>query len=329
MTAAAMEAPSRAAAPGPDLPPDYLVLGRATSENFPVASRLLPRSLRSDLMALYGWARLVDQLGDDYAGDRLAALDEVEDQMRAALSNRRPASGTEIHPLVARMAETARRLALPSAPLFDLVQANRQDQNVHRYESFEDLVGYCRLSANPVGRTVLAIFGYATPARLEWSDSICTGLQLVEHWQDVAEDAIVGRVYLPQHDMRRFGVTVEELVPPPTDYVDRRRPGAPGGASFESRALMAFEAARARQWLDDGTPLVASLSGRLRVAIAGFIAGGHAALDALAVLDFDIYADPSRPAPHRFGAHLARILGDAYRGQPRRTERRRRGASRA
>ena len=152
-------------------------------------------------------------------------------------------------------------MALPTAPLFDLVQANRQDQTVSRYESFEDLVGYCRLSANPVGRTVLAIFGYATPDRLAWSDSICTGLQLVEHWQDVAEDAIVGRVYLPQHDMRRFGVTVEELVPPPADYVDRRRPSAPGGASFESRALMAFEAARARQWLDDGTPLVASLQG--------------------------------------------------------------------
>jgi squalene synthase HpnC len=316
MTAAATQAPSRAVSSGRDLPPDYLVLGRASSENFPVASRVLPASLRGDLMALYGWARLVDQLGDDYAGDRLGALDEVEDQLRAALSSRRPASGAEVHPLVARMAETARRLALPTQPLFDLVQANRQDQTIFRYESFEDLVGYCRLSANPVGQTVLSIFGYATPDRLAWSDSICTGLQLVEHWQDVAEDAIVGRVYLPQHDMRRFGVKVEELNPPPTDYVDRRRPGAPGGASFESRAMMAFEAARARQWLDDGTPLVASLRGRLRVAIAGFVAGGHAALDALATLDFDVYADPRRPAPQRFVAHLARLLRDAYRSQP-------------
>jgi squalene synthase HpnC len=265
-------------------------------------------------MALYGWARLVDQLGDDYPGDRLAALDQVEDQLRSALGGRRPANGTEIHPLVARMAETTRRLALPPQPLFDLVQANRQDQTISRYETFEDLVGYCRLSANPVGRTVLAIFGYATPDRLAWSDSICTGLQLVEHWQDVAEDFLVGRVYLPMHDMRRFGVTVEELAPPPAAYVDRRRPGAPGGASFESRALLAFEAARARQWLDDGTPLVASLTGRLRVAVAGFIAGGHAALDALAALDFDIYADPSRPAPRRFAARLLRLLSDARRG---------------
>ncbi len=316
MTAAATRAPTRVVLSGGDLPPDYLVLGRAGSENFPVASRLLPAPLRSDLVSLYGWARLVDQLGDDYPGDRLAALDQVEDQLRAALGGRRPAAGTEVHPLVARMAETTQRLALPPQPLFDLVQANRQDQTVSRYETFEDLVGYCRLSANPVGRTVLAIFGYATPDRLAWSDSICTGLQLVEHWQDVAEDSLVGRVYLPMHDMRRFGVTVEELAPPPAAYVDRRRPGAPGGASFESRALLAFEAARARQWLAAGTPLVASLKGRLRVAVAGFIAGGHAALDALAALDFDIYADPSRPAPRRFAAHLLRLLRGARREAP-------------
>jgi squalene synthase HpnC len=321
MTAAAMQALPRVVVTGDDLPPDYLVLGRATSENFPVASRLLPAALRSDLMALYGWARLVDQLGDDYPGDRLAALDQVEAQLRTALDTdaraRRGPADEAIHPLVARMADTVRRLALPTQPLFDLVQANRQDQTVSRYETFDDLVGYCRLSANPVGRTVLAIFGYATPDRLAWSDSICTGLQLVEHWQDVAEDAIVGRVYLPMHDMRRFGVTVEELVPPPTSYVDRHRPGAPGGASLPSRALMAFEVARARRWLDDGTPLVASLKGRLRVAVAGFVAGGHAALDALAGLDFDVYADPTRPAPRRFLAHLFGLLHDAYRGGER------------
>lgn len=327
MTVAAMEAPYRVVVSGSDLPPDYLVLGKAAGENFPVASKLLPAEVRSDLMALYGWARLVDQLGDDYPGNRLAALDEVEGQLRTALGpgqlpqggtqlpqgGTRPPQGKEIHPLVARMAETVRRLALPTQPLYDLVEANRQDQAVSQYESFQELVGYCRLSANPVGHMVLAIFGYATPDRLAWSDSICTGLQLVEHCQDVAEDAIAGRVYLPMQDLARFGVPVEELVPPPTGYVNRRRAGAPGGASYESRALMAFEVARARRWLDDGAPLVASLSGRLRVAVASFIAGGHAALDALAALDYDIYADPSRPAPRRFAAHLMKALGGAYR----------------
>ncbi len=312
MTAAAVHAPSLAARAKSDLPPEYLVLGRAGSENFPVASRLLPAPLRADLMALYGWARLVDQIGDDYAGDRMAALDEVENQLHLALA---PGAGSvgEAHPLIKRMAETVRRLDLPTAPLLDLVQANRQDQLVSRYETFEELVGYCRLSANPVGRMVLAIFGVATPERTAWSDSVCTALQLAEHWQDVAEDAIVGRVYLPLEDMRRFGVSVEELVPPAAGYVDRRKRGAPGGSSSACRALLAFETARARRMLDDGSPLVASLRGRLRVAVAGFAAGGHAALDGLAALDFDIYAEPTRPAVARFGAHLARLVRDAYR----------------
>ncbi|HUC14161.1 MAG TPA: squalene/phytoene synthase family protein, partial [Acidimicrobiales bacterium] len=213
--------------------------------------------------------------------------------------------------------ETVRRLRLSPEPLFDLVQANRQDQSISRYETFVDLAGYCKLSANPVGRMVLAIFGFATPERIAWSDSICTALQLVEHWQDVAEDAIVGRVYIPMEDMKRFGVAAEELVPPPANYVDRGRRGAPGGASAASRALLAFEAARARRMLGEGSPLVASLEGRLRFAVASFVAGGHAALDALAALDFDVYADPARPAPLRFTSHLGRLLRAAYLGNGR------------
>ncbi len=129
------------------------------------------------------------------------------------------------------MAETVRRLDLPTGASLRPGPGQPPGPGRLRYETFEDLVGYCRLSANPVGRMVLAIFGVATPQRNTWSDSTCTALQLVEHWQDVAEDAIVGRVYLPLEDMRRFGVSVEELVPPPAGYVDRRRRGAAGGAS--------------------------------------------------------------------------------------------------
>jgi len=321
MTAAAMQAPSSSASANYDLPADYVVLGRASSENFPVASRLLPEAVRADLMALYGWARLVDQLGDDYPGDRLAALDEVERQLRSVLAvanGRDAASGTRgaeaFHPLVKRIAATVNRLGLAPDPLFDLVQANRQDQMVSRYETLEDLVGYCRLSADPVGRMVLAIFGASTPERVAWSDKICTALQLVEHWQDVAEDAIVGRVYLPQEDLRRFGVSNEQLVPPP---VDRPLPeGGPAGASrwgtpVALRSLLAFECARARRMLEEGTPLVASLRGRLRVAVAGFVAGGHAAIDALAATDFDPFADPRRPSTRRFAAHSVRLLAAA------------------
>ena len=316
MTAAAVRAPWPDAA---QLPPAHMVLGRAGGENFPVASRLLPAQVRGDLMALYGWARLVDELGDNYAGDRLAALDLAESQLRATLAGSPP---QDLHPLVATVAATVERRGLPVQPLLDLVQANRQDQVVKRYRTFDELRSYCALSANPVGRTVLAIFGAATPEHVAWSDAICTGLQLVEHWQDVAEDAIVGRVYIPEPDMARFGVTPEQLVPPPADYTHRNRRAAPGGASAECRALMAFECGRARLLLDEGTPLVASLKGRLGLAVAGFLAGGHAALDALAALDFDIYADTARPAPERFTAHFLRlVVGKAragtHRGGPR------------
>jgi squalene synthase HpnC len=287
-------------------------------------------------MALYGWARLVDELGDDYAGDRLAALSEVERQLRSALADQTAAGQSaagqsaagqtgeaDLHPLVAAMAESARRLRLPSEPLFDLVQANRQDQAVKRYKTFDDLVGYCRLSANPVGRTVLSIFGVSTDERAALSDSICTALQLVEHWQDVAEDAIVGRVYLPLEDVERFGVTTDELVPPPTSYRELSRgPGraVPRGSSAGVRALLAFESARARRMLDEGAPLVASLQGRLRLAVAGFVAGGYAALDALAANDFDIFADQARPRTARFLNHFGHLVatpcGRAQRSRP-------------
>jgi squalene synthase HpnC len=289
-------------------------------------------------MAVYGWARLVDELGDNYAGDRLAALDEAERQLRLALGSQPSSSGTaqagqaevgraevgraevgraevgraevghvglgQVHPLIAGVAALTRRRNLPTQPLFDLLEANRQDQRVARYETFEDLVGYCRLSANPVGRLVLGIFAATTPERAAWSDKICTALQLVEHWQDVAEDAIVGRVYVPQEDLRRFGASEEELVPPPTTAGGVPRPRA----SFACRALMAFEVARARRLLDEGAPLVGSLRGRLRVAVAAFVAGGHAALDALAATGFDIYAPTAHPAPRRFALHLAKAL---------------------
>jgi squalene synthase HpnC len=265
-------------------------------------------------MALYGWARLVDELGDNYAGDRLAALDEAERQLRLALGEAPRPDGTALHPLIAGVAAVASRHSLPAQPLFDLLEANRQDQRVTRYETFDQLADYCRLSANPVGRLVLGVFAAATPERTSWSDKICTALQLVEHWQDVAEDAIVGRVYLPLEDLRRFGVREEELVPPPATAggVPRGRP------SLACRALMAFEVARARRLLEEGTPLVGSLRGRLRVAVAAFVAGGHAALDALGASGFDIYGPTTRPAPRRFALHMAKLLGESYRDAGRR-----------
>jgi squalene synthase HpnC len=260
------------------------VLAHAGAENFPVAMRWLPRSDRAGLLAIYGFARLTDDLGDEWSGDRLAALDWLESELDAALA------GRCAHAAVTAAAEMVRGLGISDQLLRDLIEANRQDQRVERYGSFDDLEAYCRLSANPVGRLVLAVFKASTPERVEWSDAICTGLQLAEHWQDVAEDAAAGRVYLPSVDLDRFGVDGGQL---------RAATSSP-----EMRALMAFEVARARVWLDAGAPLVRSLQGRHRLAVAGFVAGGHAALDAIARADFEVLAATRRPTPLGFGRRL-------------------------
>lgn len=281
----------------PGLPSDSEVLGRAAGENFPVASLVLPRACRRHLLDFYGYARLVDQIGDAYPGDRLAALDWLEAETSAALEE--PAGR---YGLVAGAANAIRALDASPAPLFDLIEANRRDQVTHSYDTFEELRDYCRLSADPVGRLVLAAFGLADPARVALSDAICTGLQLVEHWQDVREDAAAGRVYLPVEDLDRFGVVAGDLT-------------SSGPPSAPLRALMAFEVARAREWLDRGRPLISMLRGRYRLAVAGFWAGGQVALDAIADRDFDVLREPARPAPIRVALRAGRTVAGARAGR--------------
>ena len=250
-------------------------MAQASSENFPVASRLLPRTVRADLLAVYGFARLVDDAGDEASGDRLALLDELEADLERAFT------GTARNPLLIALQPTLSQCSLPIAPFRRLVEANRRDQLVHRYQTFAELLGYCELSANPVGELVLGILDAATPRRLELSNRICSALQLVEHWQDVAEDHRRGRVYLPAEDLERFGVLDQEL--------------ADHAATESFKRLMAFEVARARGMLSEGAPLVRTLRGRSAFAVAAFVAGGRAALLAVERADFDVLA--SRPRP--------------------------------
>ncbi|MDJ0868560.1 MAG: squalene synthase HpnC [Myxococcota bacterium] len=252
------------------LPDSTAVMSRAAGENFPVALRVLPAALRRHLRALYGFARLVDDVGDEAAGDRRRLLDEVD------LELDRVSCGTPRHPLMRELARSARELALPEAPLRALVEANRRDQMVVRYASWPELADYCALSAQPVGRLVLHVFGCATPARIARSDAICTALQLVEHCQDVAEDAARGRIYLPADERARFGC-------------DERALRAPQ-ASPALRALLAFQIGRVRGLLREGEPLVASLRGWARLAVAGFAAGGWAAAEAVERCGYDVLA---------------------------------------
>jgi squalene synthase HpnC len=314
----------------PPAPTAREVMARARTENFPVASRLLPARDREHLLAIYGFARLVDELGDSVPGDRLAALDwlgreldaiyepgarareaedgrdrEVEDardleaedaRAREAEDGRdREAAGARGragegrrggegagpgHPLMRRLAATVHARSLPREPFARLIEANRTDQRVARYETWEQLRGYCALSADPVGELVLGVFGRATPERVALSDRIGTALQLAEHCQDAAEDYAAGRVYLPAEDLKRFGCPAEDL--------------AAAHASPALRATLAFEAERGRRLLDEGAPLLAALRGRERVAVAAFLAGGRAAFDAIERAGYDVLAGPPK-----------------------------------
>jgi squalene synthase HpnC len=247
----------------------------AEAENFPVASRVLPRRQREHLMALYGFARLADDIGDESEGDRLAELDWLEGEVERAFA------GSATHPVLVRLQPTIEACRLDRRPFLDLIQANRLDQVVSSYASWPDLLGYCTLSANPVGRLVLAVFDSASPERIGWSDDVCTGLQVVEHLQDVGEDARRGRVYLPADDLDQAGCTRADLLGPV--------------APQQLKTVVAQLSDRARELLRSGTPLARSLRGRPRWAVAGFSAGGLAALDAIAAADHDVLSRPVRP----------------------------------
>ncbi|MYQ48535.1 squalene synthase HpnC [Streptomyces sp. SID4985] len=283
-------------------------LDKATSENFPVAPFFLPRAWRDDLMAVYGFARLVDDIGDgdlapggadarvlgvpeSDAKDRLAVLDAFEADLRRVFD------ATPRHPLLRRLQPTVRRCRISPEPFLGLIAANRQDQLVKRYETYDDLRAYCELSANPVGRLVLAVTGTTTPERVRLSDAICTALQIVEHLQDVAEDLGRDRIYLPAEDMKRFHVQESDLTA--------------GSAGASVRALVAFEAQRARELLNEGAPLVGSVHGRLKLLLAGFVAGGRAAVDAIAAAGFDVLPGPPRPGR----LQLLREVGVTLRGE--------------
>jgi squalene synthase HpnC len=251
------------------------VVARAQTENFPVALFVLSRAQRAHLMAIYGFARLADELGDSAPGDRLAQLDFLEaDLDRAYL-------GQAQYPLLQRLTPSLEKLKLPREPFAALIEANRRDQRIARYATWRALAEYCEYSANPVGRLVLHVFDVATPERFALSDQVCTALQLAEHCQDVAEDFTAGRVYLPAEDLARFGASEADI--------------SAKSASPALREVLRFEVARARGLLDSGSALVRTLSGRARLAVAGFIAGGRAALDAIERAGFDVIAEETKP----------------------------------
>jgi squalene synthase HpnC len=235
-------------------------LARTHYENFSVATWFLPRNLRQDFFNVYAYCRISDDLGDE-VGDPKAALDSCY-------------GGSPRHPVFVALAETVRKFEIPKHEFSDLLVAFRQDQTVTRFETFNDVLGYCRYSANPVGHLVLYLCGYHDAERQRLSDYTCTALQLANFWQDVSVDYSKGRIYLPLEDMRRFNVSEDDIL------CTRNTPPL--------CALMRFQVTRAREWFDHGLPLVGKVKKELAIDIELFSRGGQEILRAIERQNFAV-----------------------------------------
>jgi squalene synthase HpnC len=273
----------------PELTEDYrrcLALAARHYENFTVISRFLPSQLRPHLAAIYAYCRGVDDLGDEVAGDRGAALDAWEEELERALS------GTPSRAEFRALQHTISRFDLPEKPLRDLLAANRQDQVVKEYATFEDLLDYCALSANPVGRLVLALFGFRDEERYALSDATCTALQLTNFWQDVPRDLDQGRLYIPLADLAAEGLD--------RAAVERRTCG-----DERLRRVLAVEIARTEALFARGAALEGRVPRRLALQLRLYRLGGEAILQRLKAQGGDPFV--GRPTLGR-GAKLALAL---------------------
>lgn len=270
-------------------------LARRHYENFTVASLLLPRQLRPHFHAVYGYCRWADDLGDETGGgERALALLQWWRQELMTCYDDRPR-----HPVMIALHQTIRRFAIPPQPFLNLLLAFEQDQRVKRYETYEQLLDYCRHSANPVGHLVLYLGRAYDQENARLADAICTGLQLANFWQDVARDSDIGRVYLPAEDCRRFGYSEADL--------QARR----FTAAFA--ALMRFQVGRARDLFNLGWPLVKRVPSNLRTDIELFIGGGLGILGKVEACGFDVWQQ--RPVLNRW--EKTTLLGRALWGRLR------------
>jgi squalene synthase HpnC len=257
-------------------------------ENFSVATWFLPRRLRQHFVNVYAYCRISDDLGDE-VGDpsaSLALLDQWQAELDACYA------GTPRHPVFVALAETVRQFKIPQHEFSDLLRAFRQDQTITRFETFNDVLAYCRYSANPVGHLVLYLCGYGDPERQQLSDFTCTALQLANFWQDVTVDYAKGRIYLPLEDLRRFSVTEQDI---------SARRNTPAFC-----AMMQFEVERARDWFDRGLPLINQVDRQLAVDLDLFSRGGQEILNAIERQDFAVLGNRPKISKSRKLALVAR-----------------------
>jgi phytoene synthase len=242
-------------------------------ENFPVASILMPKRLRKPIAAIYHFARAADDIADE--GElsnemRLQQLNDFRDELHHIAANETP-----LMPLFQNLAIEIKQHDLPMQPLHDLLDAFSQDVVKKRYANYEELIDYCRRSANPVGTLLLHLYEEATPVNLAYSDAICSSLQLINFWQDIAKDIAIGRIYLPQDEMARFGVTEDQIVQ--------------GRCNDAWRTLMKFQIDRARELMLYGKPLGTILTGRIGLEMRMIIQGGLRILDKIEAADYDVF----------------------------------------
>ena len=251
-------------------------LARSHYENFPVGSALIPKRLRKHFYSIYAFARIADDFADEGYGqgygenERLDLLNEWRRMLMESLV------GRARHPVFVALARTASEFDLPAVLFEDLLSAFAQDVTVRRYESFDQVLDYCRRSANPIGRLILLLFGYRDDQRHQWSDDICTALQLTNHWQDVGVDLEKDRIYLPQDELSRFELSADDLM---------RR-----DASDRFKQLMKSEVERARAMFARGKPLCTSVSGRLGLELRSVWLGGMRILDRVEKNGWDVFA---------------------------------------
>jgi len=245
-------------------------LAKSHYENFSVASWFLPKRLRQHFYNVYAYCRISDDLGDEVGDPQqsLELLDQWEAELNACYA------GSPKHPVFVALAETVKQFSIPQHEFSDLLIAFRQDQTITRFETFDDILAYCRYSANPVGHLVLYLCGYSDADRQQLSDYTCTALQLANFWQDVFVDYGKGRIYLPLEDLRRFGVTGGDIA---------QRPATP-----QFVAMMKFEVERARDWFARGLPLVKKVNRELAIDLELFSRGGQEILNAIERQGFDV-----------------------------------------
>jgi squalene synthase HpnC len=270
-------------------------IARTHYENFPVVTWLLPRKLHQHFYNVYAFCRWADDLGDEI-GETARSLELLawwRNELRDCFA------GRPRHPVFVALRDTIVEFAIPITPFEALISAFEQDQSIHDYDTFEQLHDYCRRSADPVGRLVLHLCRQHHDDNLLLSDSICTGLQLTNFWQDVARDADIGRVYLPRKDRLRFGYSDDDL-----------RDRVTNDAFLE---LMRFEVDRARQFLREGLPLADRMPGRLRIDIALFAHGGLKVLDGIAGIGYRVWhTRPVLKKRHVLGLFLKALFRSAW-----------------